>query len=357
MARDTTIPVWPSSETIKHWESISLKEDNTAFDGIENSPWNNEPYKGPSSSKKPDSGLGGLGGGQILSYPIDLDTSQDYLEIERFKYKRSVKKTNSNQSGPGANDIKGSSLGTIILPMPKVSDSTGAQWGKSELNVFGAALLGAGSNVFNLDRESSPDSNAAGNLDEQLRKLNTITKKNAGNSLKMGEFKGGLIAGGAMVAEKTMNFLGQNVTADQILARSRGQILNPNAELLFSGPVLRQFSFTFLLLARSQPEGREIRKIIRTFKEGAVPKHVNDALLTNPDIWQLTYKRNDRPLNTVNKFGAMGLTTITVDYAPEGFWTAYEDSQPVACRLNLEFGEVRPLYQQDYEGDSDSVGY
>ena len=173
----------------------------------------------------------------------------------------------------------------------------------------------------------------------------------------MGEFKGGLIAGGAMVAEKTMNFLGQNVTADQILARSRGQILNPNAELLFSGPVLRQFSFTFLLLARSKREGSEIRKIIRTFKEGAVPKHVNDALLTNPDIWQLTYKRNDRELKTVNKFGAMGLTTITVDYAPEGFWTAYEDSQPVACRLNLEFGEVRPLYQQDYEGSSDSVGY
>ena len=278
-------------------------------------------------------------------------------KIERFKYKRSVKKTNSNQSGPGANDIKGSSLGTIILPMPKVSDSTGAQWGKSELNVFGAALLGAGSNIFNLDRESSPDSNAVGNLDEQLRKLNKINKKTAGKGLEMGEFKGGLIAGGAMVAEKTMNFLGQNVTADQILARSRGQILNPNAELLFSGPVLRQFSFTFLLLARSKREGSEIRKIIRTFKEGAVPKHVNDALLTNPDIWQLTYKRNDRELKTVNKFGAMGLTTITVDYAPEGFWTAYEDSQPVACRLNLEFGEVRPLYQQDYEGSSDSVGY
>ena len=357
MARDTTIPVWPSLETIKHWESISKKEDNTAFDGIENSPWNNPSYKGPSFSKSISMNLGGLGGGQILSYPMDLDRSQDYLEIERFKYKRSVKKTNSNQSGPGANDIKGSSLGTIILPMPKVSDSTGAQWGKSELNVFGAALLGAGSNIFNLDRESSPDSNAVGNLDEQLRKLNKINKKTAGKGLEMGEFKGGLIAGGAMVAEKTMNFLGQNVTADQILARSRGQILNPNAELLFSGPVLRQFSFTFLLLARSKREGSEIRKIIRTFKEGAVPKHVNDALLTNPDIWQLTYKRNDRELKTVNKFGAMGLTTITVDYAPEGFWTAYEDSQPVACRLNLEFGEVRPLYQQDYEGSSDSVGY
>ena len=192
---------------------------------------------------------------------------------------------------------------------------------------------------------------------KKLRKLNKINKKTAGKGLEMGEFKGGLIAGGAMVAEKTMNFLGQNVTADQILARSRGQILNPNAELLFSGPVLRQFSFTFLLLARSKREGSEIRKIIRTFKEGAVPKHVNDALLTNPDIWQLTYKRNDRELKTVNKFGAMGLTTITVDYAPEGFWTAYEDSQPVACRLNLEFGEVRPLYQQDYEGSSDSVGY
>ena len=48
--------------------------------------------------------------------------------------------------------------GGVILPMPKVSDSNGAEWGKSDLNVFGlAAVSGASSFVGGVDtaRKSS----------------------------------------------------------------------------------------------------------------------------------------------------------------------------------------------------------
>ena len=42
--------------------------------------------------------------------------------------------------------------------------------------------------------------------------------------------------------------------------------------MLFQGPVLRDFNFEFLMIARSQKEGKEIRKIIRWFKLGMAPK-------------------------------------------------------------------------------------
>ena len=156
---------------------------------------------------------------------------------------------------------------------------------------------------------------------------------------------------------------GTDLDADTYLARSGGRVLNPNAEMLFQGPVIRDFSFSFLMIARNRGEGDEIRKIIRFLKLGMAPKFRNTTYLKNPDIFTLQYKsgkgEND-VLNTVNRFnpGGLALTTMAVDYAPNGYWSAYTDSQPVAVKMDLSFTELRPIYEQDQlETPANSVGY
>jgi hypothetical protein len=55
-------------------------------------------------------------------------------------------------------------------------------------------------------------------------------------------------------AEGSSRFLSSkniNIDADQLLARTTGNIINPNAELLFSGVTLRKFGFSYKLVARS----------------------------------------------------------------------------------------------------------
>ena len=64
----------------------------------------------------------------------------------------------------------------------------------------------------------------------------------------------------------------------------------------------------------------------------------------------LEYKNgvgDDDILKTVNRFspGGLALTTIKVDYAPNGYWSAYQDSQPVALKMSLNFTELRPIYE------------
>ena len=56
-------------------------------------------------------------------------------------------------------------------------------------------------------------------------------------------------------------------TGGQLLARTVGAVINPNMELLFKGPTLRDFSFTYKLSPRSKEEESIIR-IIRFFKQG-----------------------------------------------------------------------------------------
>ena len=160
------------------------------------------------------------------------------------------------------------------------------------------------------------------------------------------------------------NALGTQITPDTLLARTGGSVLNPNAEMLFQGPVIRDFNFSFLMIARSEDEGKQIRRIIKWFKKGMAPKFRNTTLIKSPDIFTLEYRNAGGLLKTVNRFnpGGLALTTVNVDYAPSGYWSAYRDSQPVAVKMDLNFTELRPIYQKDQEDDDvfrgfDSVGF
>ena len=132
--------------------------------------------------------------------------------------------------------------------------------------------------------------------------------------------------------------------------------------MLFQGPAIRDFAFEFQMIARSETEGKSIRKIIKFLKLGMEPKFRNTTFIANPDVFQLEYKNGkgeDDMLKTVNQFspGGLALTNINVDYAPSGYWSAYQDSQPVAIKMSLNFTELRPIFQGDQiNTPEDSVG-
>jgi len=313
----------------------------------------------------------------LFRYPYDIDINQDHLKIVQYEYKRNAKREFNNSSpdkyGTVISDKTkpyGKYNGSVLLPMPKVSDSNGAEWGKSDLNVFGIAAGGLASDVLNdLDQGKPLGNNALDSLsskifgnealdaeDQDTGFFNRIRENIAKGQENLGNTA---TAGLAIGAQELSKLAGINLSADEFLARATGEILNPNAELLFQGPVLRDFGFKFLMIARSSEEAKMIRNIIRFFKVGAAPRFLNGpALLGTPNVFQLEYRAGDKTLNTVNRFNEMALRTITVDYAPDGFWSAYQDSHPVAVVMSLQFSELRPIYREDHKktGDS-SVGY
>ena len=313
---------------------------------------------------------------ETLAYPYDLDRNQDHLKIVQYEYQRPA--TNATYaSSPNASVRKGQPFGeyggSVLLPMPKVSDSNGAEWGKSDLNVFGLGVAGLGGSVLkDIEEDRVLGSTLFGDLtskigiggkgafeDEDQEADRLRQNLLAGVPSDRFKPKDTALAGLAIATQELSKLAGVDISADEFLARSTGRILNPNAELLFQGPVLRDFGFKFLMIARSQREAEVIRKIIKFFKEGAAPVYDGGAaLLSTPNVFQLEYKAGDTLLNTVNKFNEMALRTITVDYAPDGFWSAYQDSHPVAVVMSLQFSELRPIYREDHKktGDS-SVGY
>ena len=313
---------------------------------------------------------------ETLAYPYDLDRNQDHLKIIQYEYQRPAANA-TYASSPNASVRKGQPFGeyggSVLLPMPKVSDSNGAEWGKSDLNVFGLGVAGLGGSLLkDIQEDRSVGSTLFGDLtskigiggkgafeDEDQEADRLRQNLLAGVPADKFDIKDTAIAGLGIATQELSKLAGVDISADEFLARSTGRILNPNAELLFQGPVLRDFGFKFLMIARSQREAEVIRKIVKFFKEGAAPVYDGGAaLLSTPNVFQLEYKAGDTLLNTVNKFNEMALRTITVDYAPDGFWSAYQDSHPVAVVMSLQFSELRPIYREDHKktGDS-SVGY
>jgi hypothetical protein len=77
----------------------------------------------------------------------------------------------------------------------------------------------------------------------------------------------------SQIASGAAQFLGLagNATANDILALSRGKVFNPYQEQLFSNMQFRTHNFSFKFFARSDRESREINKIIKYLKKGALP--------------------------------------------------------------------------------------
>jgi len=147
----------------------------------------------------------------------------------------------------------------------------------------------------------------------------------------------------------------------QLLQRAGGRIINPNAELLFNGPSLRQFGFNFILSARSEGETKTIRALIRALKVGmAVRKSKTGLFLLSPHLFQLEYVTgNDESTEInkfINKFKLCALTGMQVNYTPNGTYMTYENKAPTSYGLDLQFQEIEPIYASDYD-DENSIGY
>ena len=322
-------------------------------------------------------------GSQLYAYPLDIDLEQDHLKITRHEYLRSSINASKPPTLEGFDDagnpaqfekvtkvkpVRGGSVlgnlkGSVILPMPKVTDVNAADWGKSELNAQGIAAAGLASMAIGQPGETP---------DERERRLAAFQQ--------LREDRGGEEGGSVrrkttgaiynqIVAKTAGLLLGTDLNADTVLARQGGTVLNPNAEMLFQGPALRDFTFKYRMIARSKKEGEMIRNLIRFLKLGMSPKFRSSTYLKSPDVFSLEYRRGGSfmsrtsdagILDTVNRFspGGLALTSISTDYAPNSYWSAYEDSQPVELTMDLNFVELRPIYFNDQAlSPTNSVGY
>ena len=154
------------------------------------------------------------------------------------------------------------------------------------------------------------------------------------------------------------------VSQDELLSRFKGAVINPNLQLLFKGPTLRPFAFTFTLTPRSRDEATMVRRIIRFFKFNmAIQKTSGQLFLEEPRTFKIRYVNGDSAGGEdnhqgLNRIKRCALQACNVEYTPAGTYSRFNDDAGTMTqyKIGLQFQEIQPIYSEDYD-DANSIGF
>jgi hypothetical protein len=292
-----------------------------------------------------------------LRYPNNLaKESSDWVQFEFYEYKSAFaagppdsKFANpaqdsflSKYNSASLNKINSSEFPTIGLYMPEdVGGNYSANWGGREFSPLGAALMGS-----------------VGSINGANQNQLEAGVKSAVKSLD--SMKGGLMPWfAAKAVQAGMNGIpgfGGGVTANDVLASTQGKILNPNTEVLYTGPQLRTFGLTFKMTARNLEESNDIRAICNTFKRAMLPRTTDatQVLVQVPHVVQVTFKNKQNDSKWVTQYKRCAIGSVDINYTADGAWSTFESGAPTAVILTLQFSEFKMLFANEI---NDSTNY
>ncbi len=283
----------------------------------------------PPGSKSSDSD-------KLMVFPSGIqDNGQDYIEFASLEYEPKELSTSGNVGFNAKTQLQQKKvLKRILLPIPGgITDNNAVDWGSANMNAadISKAAIALGAIEDGGEGFTKATEDIAGTI--------------AGNKDTLKESLSKLIAGTV------------TGTGDQLLKRQTGMVVNPNMELLFNGPQLRTFGFTFKLSPRTSTEATDVVKIIRCFKEAMAPRTAGSNLfLKSPNTWRITYKHRGQDHQYLNRFKECAMMSSSVNYTPDGSYATYSDGSMVSYQLTLNFQELEPVFSSDFQ-NTPGIGY
>lgn len=256
-----------------------------------------------------------------LRYPSDAAGSADYVSFQHKSYKG---------RGGGGGGGEGGIVLYVPAPAPSISnvnswsgsgDSFSGPLGKLRRGLAQEASEIVNDKNFNLGK--LPD--YVNGLAEELKshKLGPIARH----------------IGNQEVAAAV------GLSANQLLAVTKGEIYNPNLEMFYSGPQLRNFAFSFQCSPANSGDAQAIRRIIMEFKKWSAPEESGNKYKL-PHIWDISY--GGKCKQYYNKFKSAALKNVNVTYNAglDGHMT-FEDGSPVVTGFSLSFIETELITRKD----------
>ena len=316
----------------------------------------------------------------VLKYPADaaFETGgQDYMRFETFKYQPPNlgafnKKVRQNAPEPkiiqtlkGKSIPRSSNLGdygnTIKLPIPNdLRVSNGVEWGGGKANAMEMAAFQGATNKIGQIKD--------GGFGQMLDGIGNVGKLiDVVGKLDNNDQAGGT-ALTAMIAKMMLSAVNINVDTNQFVARSLGIAINPNLELLFSSPKLRNFTFRFDFAPNDDEDAQVSRHIMRVFRQGMQPtgyggRREGDVIGSSnifigaPRVFRIGYFNGTSRIRGLPIHKICALTQVSTNFTPENVYQSYADSRavsnPVRSTMELAFTELTPIFAEDYLGDGE----
>ena len=148
--------------------------------------------------------------------------------------------------------------------------------------------------------------------------------------------------------------------ARSIFQATQGTVIAPKFELTFERVARRNFSYTFIMIPKSEAEAQTVQQIVTAFKMAMHPEFVNSTRsfrrMKMPDLIDITYHSHGSENNFIHKISTCYLKSVNVTYGGDRY-TAHEPtvgefgrgSPPQRTSITLEFSELGILSKEDIE--------
>ena len=177
--------------------------------------------------------------------------------------------------------------------------------------------------------------------------------------------KTGPLAGAAALQTATTKLAGDSLSYDDIFGGISGAIFNPNTELLFGGVQMRNFQLNFKLVPRHSQESGEVNNIVTQFKRAMLPstdpgrvfgfnatgknRGIKLGFIGVPKLVRVSFMKGSGENARLPRYKMCALTSVDVNYTPDGTYATYTDGQPVAVGLSLNFQETKICFAEDID--------
>ena len=240
---------------------------------------------------------------------------------------------------------------SIMLPMPQdLSTESNQQWQGKQFTATGRAAVAALA-AGNFSYASSVVEDIAGNA---------TALQNAFNTSVLNSIPG----------------VGGNLEFNDVSGSTRGIVINPNAELLYDSPEMREVGMIFRLVPRNYDESVVINYIVKTFRQASMPswgsedtnllsgdKKLEDSGGINlgdmnnwihvPKLCKFTFMTGSIANEHVIQYKPCAISGVEVNYTPDGTWSSHNNpdndgaipgSPPTAIELRINFMETKLIY-------------
>ena len=298
----------------------------------------------------------GAQGGNVLQTVVTAGdfTGENKGTASLFDANKSVRKEQKLNS-PGGNfgaRVKGSPEILIYMP-PDISTSFAADWGGKEMGNAAAGITAASANLQAGDSAGLLDNALSGMLN-----LGALPQSTA-----------------ARITKSLAAMSGTQLTMNDVLAGTTGTILNPNVEVLFGGPKLRNVSFAFKMAARNLDEAKTIHAICTAFKKNSLPGYGATSRITDsftsqflglgstndkseaqgkhsnflevPNLVMLKYMKGNTMHPYLSQYKSCALTNVDINYTPDGVYSTTIDAYPTAVELRIGLVETKLVFRQE----------
>ena len=304
--------------------------------------------------------LSGPEGGKYARYPVGLKYGEDtdYVLFQFVEYQPPFAKTTVGSNTPSRTtgqlgqynaSVSEANVKTVypkvkvgeeetevlgvLLPIPQdLSTEQKQNWNGKKFTRIGANAIAATNGNFSNLKDTLGD--PGGNLKAILDALKTST---------LNKIPG----------------VGGNLTINDIAGSTKGVVLNPNAELLYDSPDLREIGMVFKMVPQNEEEAKHIKLICDAFRTVSLPAYgAEDNVVTGlgasgsnyirvPNLCKFTFMSGSNPHKWVAQYKPCAITAVQVNYTPDGTFATYGDKSPVATELTIKFVETKLIFASE----------